>query len=61
MGSNSVFEGEITESNLKKLKVELRNKMDIEQDSVLLYTFQSTKYSEKEVLGKEKNTPTVFF
>lgn len=58
---NSVFEGEISEGNLKKLRLELKSKMDIDSDSVLIYTFQSTKFSSKEVLGKERNQPSVFF
>jgi len=58
---NSVFEGEITEGSLKKLAAELKSKMDMAEDSLLLYTFNSTKYSHKEVIGKEKNAPTVFF
>lgn len=58
---NSVFEGEITNGNLNKLEAELSHKMNLEEDSVLLYTFNSTKYSKKEVIGKEKNSPTVFF
>jgi CRISPR-associated protein Cas2 len=58
---NSVFEGEITAGNLKKLEYELSRKMDLEEDSVLLYTFNSTKYSKRETIGKEKNRPSVFF
>ena len=58
---NSVFEGEISEGNLKKLRLELKSKMDIDSDSVLIYTFHSTKLSSKEVLGKERNQPSVFF
>lgn len=58
---NSVFEGQLTEGELKKLKTELKEKMNTEADSVLVYSFQSTKYSNKEVIGKEKNCPTIFF
>ena len=58
---NSVFEGEISEGNLKKLRLELKSTMDIDSDSVLIYTFHSTKFSSKEVLGKERNQPSVFF
>lgn len=58
---NSVFEGEITEGKLQKLKLELKAKMDTDTDSVLIYTFQSTKYSNKEVLGHERNAPSFFF
>ncbi|OFI05275.1 CRISPR-associated endoribonuclease Cas2 [Clostridium acetireducens DSM 10703] len=53
---NSVFEGEIGEANLKKLKMELNKLMDKSTDSVIIYSFQSTKYSKREVLGVSKNS-----
>lgn len=58
---NSVFEGEISVGNLKKLKAELKRIMDAEYDSAIIYTFQSLKYSEKEIMGCERNAPTVFY
>jgi len=58
---NSVFEGEITEGNLKKLKVELENKMNKDEDSLIIYTLSKNKYINKEIIGFEKNKPTVFF
>lgn len=58
---NSVFEGEISGADLKKLKMELQSKMDAQEDSIILYTFNSTRYSNKEIVGCEKNAPTVFF
>jgi len=56
---NSVFEGELTEANLKKLKHELKSKMNEEEDSLIIYTFQNMKYSNREVIGNEKNTTDV--
>lgn len=58
---NSVFEGEITEGDLKKLKIELENKMDKNEDSLIIYTLSNNKYSNKEIIGCEKNKPTIFF
>lgn len=58
---NSVFEGDITEGNMQKLKAELNRKIDKDKDSVLIYMFQSKKYYQKENLGKEKNIPGIFF
>ncbi len=58
---NSVFEGEISVGNFKKLKAELKRIMDAEYDSAIIYTFQSLKYSEKEIMGCERNAPTVFY
>ncbi|NLW22526.1 MAG: CRISPR-associated endonuclease Cas2 [Tissierellia bacterium] len=51
---NSVFEGNITEANLTKLKMELLNVIDTEKDSVVIYKFRSTKYSAIETLGIKK-------
>jgi len=51
---NSVFEGEITKANLIKLKSELYKKIDTEVDSVIIYSFRTTKYSTIEILGIRK-------
>lgn len=52
---NSVFEGDITEANLKKLQMELNKIIKREADSVIIYKFNSLKYSSREVLGLDKN------
>ncbi len=57
---NSVFEGEITEANLKKLKYELASIMDTEVDSLIIYSFANMKYSKREVIGIEKNPKSMF-
>jgi CRISPR-associated protein Cas2 len=49
-----VLEGEINESSFKKLKIELKKIIDEEYDSVMFYTFRTTKYSEREVMGVKK-------
>ncbi|MCD6129881.1 MAG: CRISPR-associated endonuclease Cas2 [Deltaproteobacteria bacterium] len=51
---NSVFEGEITKAKLEKLKMELRKKMNEKEDSVIIYTFRTTRYSRREIMGLEK-------
>lgn len=53
---NSVFEGEISKANLVKLKKELDMLIDKDEDSVILYTFSSQKYTGREIMGKEKAT-----
>ena len=58
---NSVFEGDITEGNMRKLREELRGKMKIDEDSVLIYTFQSKKYYKRENIGISKNDAGIFF
>ena len=47
----SVFEGYITEGQLNKLKNELRNIIDTKEDSIIIYRFDSSKYSAKEYIG----------
>lgn len=51
---NSVLEGDINESSFKKLKIELAEIIDEEYDSVIFYTFRTTKYSKREIMGIEK-------
>ena len=51
---NSVLEGEISEANFKKLKMELQKVINTEEDSCLFYTFRTTKYSDRECLGIKK-------
>jgi len=57
---NSVFEGEISEVNLKKLKAELQRVMNEEEDSVIIYTWWTQKYSSREILGVEKGNIDLF-
>jgi CRISPR-associated protein Cas2 len=51
---NSVFEGEITEAKLEKLKVELKKIINEKEDSIIIYTFKSTKYTSREIIGIKK-------
>lgn len=51
---NSVFEGEISDANLKKLMMELDRIIDKEEDSVILYNLRTTKYYSREILGQKK-------
>ena len=58
---NSVFEGDITDGNMKKLQLELGKIIEKEEDSVIIYRLQSKKYYQKEFLGKTKNEVTNIF
>jgi CRISPR-associated protein Cas2 len=51
---NSVFEGEITEANLTRLKMELGNLIDSGKDSVIIYKMRTLMYTEREIMGLEK-------
>lgn len=57
---NSVFEGEISEGNLKKLKMELTAFMNKNEDSVIIYSFQNKNYSNRETIGMVKNEEDIF-
>lgn len=57
---NSVFEGEISEGNLKKLKMELGGFMNKSEDSVIIYSFQNKNYSNRETIGMIKNEEDIF-
>lgn len=53
----SVFEGMITEARLKRLKNELAQVITKDEDSIMIYRFETLKYSSKEVIGVfEKDT-----
>jgi CRISPR-associated protein Cas2 len=51
---NSVLEGNISESNYLKLKMELGNIINEDEDSVIFYTFRTLKYSKRETMGIKK-------
>ncbi len=51
---NSVFEGDITQATLRILKDELKEIMDENEDSVLIYKFRTKKYYDRESIGIKK-------
>ncbi|MCD6319171.1 MAG: CRISPR-associated endonuclease Cas2 [Candidatus Desulfofervidaceae bacterium] len=51
---NSVLEGDISPAKLEKLKTELKHIINEEKDSVIFYTFRSTRYSNREIMGIQK-------
>jgi CRISPR-associated protein Cas2 len=51
---NSVFEGEITEGNFKKLSIELK-KIIHDEDSIIIYHLRTTRYYYRETIGKERS------
>jgi CRISPR-associated protein Cas2 len=52
---NSVFEGELTEVQVKQLKIEAEKIMNKQEDSLIIFSSRDSKWLEKEVLGLEKN------
>ncbi|MEM4367870.1 MAG: CRISPR-associated endonuclease Cas2 [Candidatus Anstonellales archaeon] len=57
---NSVFEGEISEAKLERLKTELRRTINLEEDSVIIYTFRTEWYSKREIIGLDKGGQVKF-
>ena len=51
---NSVFEGEITEGKLKKLKKDINKIIKKEEDSVIYFQTYNNKYLKKQVVGNKK-------
>ncbi|AQS58408.1 CRISPR-associated endonuclease Cas2 [Desulforamulus ferrireducens] len=53
---NSVLEGEISEANYKKLKMDIEKIIRQDEDSVIFYTLRTTKYSSREIVGLQKSS-----
>ena len=53
---NSVFEGELTDVQIKELKIEAQKIMDKDYDSLIIFTNSNPKWLKKEIIGVEKNT-----
>lgn len=58
---NSVFEGELLESQAIKLKAELDQYIREDKDSVILFKSRSQKWLDKEFLGKLEDDKTSNF
>ncbi|MCS7014388.1 MAG: CRISPR-associated endonuclease Cas2 [Chloroherpetonaceae bacterium] len=56
---NSVFEGELKDSDFLRLKAEAQALMNETEDSLIFYMLNG-KYLERETLGVQKNEPTNF-
>lgn len=52
---NSVFEGELTKSQLLKIKSELKNLIDENEDSIIIYKMRTKNTLEREIIGIEKS------
>ena len=58
---NSVFEGELLESQILKLKAELNNYIREDKDSVIVFKSRSQRWLDKEFLGKIEDDKTSNF
>lgn len=57
---NSVFEGEISEVKLTELKIKAKKIIDEETDSLIIFSHTSSKWLNKEIVGKERSQTDVF-
>ena len=55
---NSVFEGELLESQAMKLKIELDEYIRKEKDSVIIFKSRNQRWLEKQFLGKIEKDKT---
>lgn len=51
---NSVFEGELSEAKLQELKSHIGSIIDVDTDSVIIFTNKMSYNMDKEILGKER-------
>ena len=51
---NSVLEGEITMARYERLKYELRQVINEEEDSLIFYILRTTRYTKRETIGIKK-------
>lgn len=57
----SVFEGELTKSQLKKLTIELRKWIKDDKDSVIIFKNRNKKWLDKQFLGMDMSDETSNF
>jgi CRISPR-associated protein Cas2 len=57
---NSVFEGEVTESEMEIIKKGIKEIINLQKDSVIYYTFDSQNYHDRGVIGIERNDIETF-
>ena len=58
---NSVFEGELTESELMRVEMGLKEIVNENEDSITIYTFPNEKVIERRFIGIRKSEPTFVF
>lgn len=53
---NSVFEGELTDAQIEKVKYGLKSIIDPDSDSVLIYIARNEKWLTREEIGNQRGT-----
>ena len=57
---NSVFEGEITELQLKQLDASAQDFMNPDEDSIIIFSSRAQMFMDKRIIGVERNTTDNF-
>lgn len=57
---NSVFEGDVTEAQFEIIKKGIKDNINKEKDSVIIYQFDSESYTNRQVIGVERNETDSF-
>ncbi|HHW58945.1 MAG: CRISPR-associated endonuclease Cas2 [Bacteroidales bacterium] len=57
---NSVFEGEITEVKLKELIIFAEEIMNLEEDSLIIFSSRTEKFLDKKIIGVERSSVNNF-
>lgn len=52
---NSVFEGELSELQLRKFEQEVRELLVLKEDSMIIFRSREEHWLEKRIIGREKN------
>jgi len=58
---NSVFEGELSTSQMDRLEIEIKNLINKKEDSVIIYAARMPEVVDRFVIGKEKHEISNFF
>ena len=57
---NSVFEGEISEVKLKELIIFAEEIMNLEEDSLIIFSSRTEKFLDKKIIGVERSSVNNF-
>lgn len=57
---NSVFEGEISELQLKQLEASAQDFMNPDEDSIIIFSSRAQMFMDKRIIGVERNTTDNF-
>jgi CRISPR-associated protein Cas2 len=57
---NSVFEGEITDLQLKQIEASAAAFMNPDEDSIIIFSSRSQMFMDKRIIGVERNTTDNF-